>query len=378
MQSTSITILGDICPTFDWQRLFDCGKTETLFGSVFQVLRTSDYCIANLECPVTNVDKKLTKCGPNQKAKPSDLGLLQAAGIKAVSLANNHIKDYCQQGILDTFTELDNRKIEWFGAGANANSIHQVLYKKFDGVTIGFASFAEQEFNIAEKNEAGALLFDPYDSFDLIRKWKLQCDYLVILYHGGIENYKYPSPLLQKKCRKMVSSGANLVLCQHSHCIGTMEEYNGCTILYGQGNSVFGYRKNNPTWNEGLLVQLIYDGESFSIELKLMRATENGLILADEESNNRRIEQFILDSKRICEEEYIIDSWKSFCEENRALYLAMLTGKSSAFNKINRLMNNRLLKQLYKPNKRMVSMNLIRCDAHKEIIQTLLENDYHE
>ncbi|WP_371315358.1 CapA family protein, partial [uncultured Duncaniella sp.] len=64
----------------------------------------------------------------------------------------------------------------------------------------------------------------------------------------------------------MVDCGADLISCQHSHCIGTIEQYNGSTIVYGQGNSVFGYRDGDNSWNRGLLLQVEFQkaGSSFS------------------------------------------------------------------------------------------------------------------
>ena len=118
-------------------------------------------------------------------------------------------------------------------------------FVQIGGVTIGLMAFAEHEFNLAGKNVAGANGFDSFESFNEIKESKTKCDYLVILFHGGVEYHKYPSPLLQKRCRKMVLSGANLILCQHSHCIGAMETYKEGTIVYGQGNSVFGYKDND-------------------------------------------------------------------------------------------------------------------------------------
>ena len=41
--------------------------------------------------------------------------------------------------------------------------------------------------------------------------------------------------ILQKICYK----GADLVICQHSHCIGSREDYGKGTIIYGQGNFIF-------------------------------------------------------------------------------------------------------------------------------------------
>lgn len=78
---------------------------------------------------------------------------------------------------------------------------------------------------------------------------------MIVLYHGGKEHYRYPSPYLQKVCRKLVDKGAGIVICQHSHCVGAMENWNGGTIIYGQGNFLFDHSKSE-FWKTSLLIGL--------------------------------------------------------------------------------------------------------------------------
>lgn len=40
----------------------------------------------------------------------------------------------------------------------------------------------------------------------------------------------------------MVEKGADLVIYQHSHCVGSYEKYKDSTIVYGQGNFMFNKR----------------------------------------------------------------------------------------------------------------------------------------
>lgn len=87
---------------------------------------------------------------------------------------------------------------------------------------------------------------------------KKQCDIAIVLYHGGKEHYRYPSPNLQRICRKIVDKGADLVICQHSHCIGCEEKWNSGVIVYGQGNFLFD-NSNSEFWKTGLLVVLDFD-----------------------------------------------------------------------------------------------------------------------
>ena len=78
---------------------------------------------------------------------------------------------------------------------------------------------------------------------------------VIVLYHGGLEKYRYPSPQLRRVCRKFVEKGADLVVCQHSHSVGCMEAFGGGNIVYGQGNLLFA-RYGGEHWNTGLLIGL--------------------------------------------------------------------------------------------------------------------------
>ena len=94
----------------------------------------------------------------------------------------------------------------------------------------------EHEYSYALKDRMGTNPYSPFDTMRDIKKAKENADYVVVIYHGGKEISRYPSPRLLEHCREMVLSGASVVLTQHSHCIGCYEEYEGGHILYGQGN----------------------------------------------------------------------------------------------------------------------------------------------
>jgi len=74
-----------------------------------------------------------------------------------------------------------------------------------DGKKIGIYACAETEFSIAEDNRAGANPFDPLESLDHIADLKSKCDFVIVLYHGGKELYRFhhlPQEGVQKNCRK--------------------------------------------------------------------------------------------------------------------------------------------------------------------------------
>ena len=373
-QEIKITILGDICPTKDYEELFD-NNPNALFSDISAMLQNSDYSICNFECPATDNNNPIFKTGPNLKAKPNVVSLLKEVGFDAVSLANNHILDYGEVGVKDTLNLANDCNLRYFGGGLNKEEAKKPLTVEIKGKKIAFVSFAEHEFNLATENSAGANGFDPYESLDFIRDIKNTSDFVIVLYHGGIEYYKFPSPLLQKKCRAMVDSGADAVFCQHSHCIGTREKYKNAEILYGQGNSIFGYRSGNNSWNEGLVAQITISESNAVVTYSLLCAQENGIKLETEQNTKKRICELEKDSEQIVNKSFIDESWKSFCYKQAPLYLPLLLCWSRVSNKLNRIVKNSLFNLFVKKRAKITCLNLIRCDAHKEVLQTFLENE---
>src|SRR5690606_19647437 len=121
-------------------------------------------------------------------------------------------------GVVDTIAACRAAGIDIVGAGPDAESAARPAIIEYEGWKIGVLAAAEREFNAAGPDTPGAHIFDPLETLERVRALKSACDYVIFLYHGGIEYYPYPSPMLQRLCRAVVRHGADLVLCQHSHC----------------------------------------------------------------------------------------------------------------------------------------------------------------
>ena len=373
MKKTDILIFGDICPDNDYKELFGRNKAQVFDTEIRHMISDADFVVGNLECPATKEKEAITKCGPSLKAEPEDIAYLKELGFDAFSLANNHILDYGEKAVKDTIECCESNGLMHFGAGQNAADAAKPIVTEIKGKKIGFISFAEAEFNLAGENTPGANHFDVYTSLDDVAQLKKECDFVILLYHGGIEHYKNPSPLLQKKCRAMVKAGADLVLCQHSHCIGTVEQFQGANILYGQGNSAFGYRKGDTSWNEGFLVSVCLENKK--IRLHLINAKKEGVALATPEETEERIAELKKASLHLNDEKWIMEQWVKYCQKQEALDLALLYGKGRIFTKLNRMLNNLLIRTIYGRKKQMITMNLIRCEAHHDVVTTILENN---
>lgn len=371
-----ITIFGDVCPTSDNEIYFRDGDVKSLFGEVKSMIKSSDITIANLECALTNTPLKANKLGPVLHSTINTAKTLKDVGFDVLSLSNNHILDCGIAGLGSTIDACCQNDILYVGVGNNLEDSKKPLLIEKNGWRIAILAYAEQEFNTASELSAGASYFDPYEDCDRIKEIRKDVDYMIFIYHGGIEYYEYPSPLLQKKCRKFVDLGADIVLCQHSHCIGTFEDYYGAKIVYGQGNSIFGYRKNNLQWNTGLVFTINISEYKKTIDINVVSTKSNGCIdIANEELKRKVLSELYQRSEKVSDKVFLEKSWLEFCNNIESLDIPLLLGWNRYFIFLNRKLKNKLIKLLYSRNKQNITLNLIRCESHYEVITSILNKN---
>ena len=241
-----ILIGADIVPTKANYDLFSTADLKTLLGEdLTELLYSADYTIFNLEVPLTDKLSPIAKNGPNLVAPTSTINGLKAINPHFFTLANNHILDQDIQGLNSTINLLKQAGIAYSGVGENIEQANKTYIASIKEIKLGIYCCAEREFSIATDTTPGANPYDPLISFDTVQELKQQCDFVIVLYHGGKEHYRYPSPQLQRVFHKFAACGADLVVAQHSHCIGCMEEYQKSTLVYGQGNFLFFCRNIN-------------------------------------------------------------------------------------------------------------------------------------
>ena len=207
---------------------------------------------------------------------------MKELGVTCCGLSNNHIFDYGVVGALDTMAALEGVSIDYTGFGGNYEDSRKNYFFEKNGEKLCIIAVCEHEYSYALPDRMGSRPFDEFETIEDIRRAKEDADIVIVLYHGGKEMCRYPSPRLMKLCRAMVRNGADVVLCQHSHCIGAYEKYEGGHILYGQGNFHFG-KESNDMWDTSLAVE--YDTASHEISFTPLEAMEIGIRFAPDKDN---------------------------------------------------------------------------------------------
>lgn len=314
-------LLGDICPTEITNPFFQSGDINALFDDTVTLFNDRDFIIANLECVLTENEKPIKKIGPPLKASPGTADVLKALGINCLGLSNNHVFDYGVAGIKDTLKELERANISYTGFGNHYEDSRKNFVFQKDNETICIIAVCEHEYSYALEHRMGSRPYDEYDTIEDIREAKKKYDRVIVLYHGGKEFCRYPSPRLRKLCQAMARNGADVILCQHSHCIGCYEKYKNCHILYGQGNFHFVKPYAFDGWHTSLAVE--YDTKRNEINFIPLQSTDTGIQLAKGEAHKEIIDAFNERNKQLLNGEWK-DGWHDFCEEMKDAYLSVV------------------------------------------------------
>ena len=321
-----ITLCGDVSVTQTNRHLWDNADARSAFGGVCDLFHSSDRVIVNLECALTEADTVIRKFGPNLKGPVKVANILKDAGVTDCGLSNNHIYDFSKPGLDDTLDALEKAGLNYTGIGANEEDSRKDLVIQQDGKTVRIITVCEHEYSYAMPDFVGARPYDPYDTAEDIRAAKVNADYVVVMYHGGKEHCQYPSPRLRKLCRAMVTGGADLVLCQHSHCIGCVEEFKNGTIVYGQGNFHFIYPEmaRGKAWNEGLTVRVDLSDKP-QIELIPVVVKEPGIDLATGVEKEEILSGIRERSKDLYNGKWL-EHWHEFCVSMEEQYKNSIAG----------------------------------------------------
>ena len=369
---------ADFVPTDINKRLFEEGNGEALVGKeLYEILKHSDLNVFNLEVPLTDAETPIVKFGNNLIAPSKTVYGYKALEPIFLTLANNHSLDQGVEGLTTTLNLLKQHDIAHAGAGANLKEAKEPFIFEKDGVRIGFYLCTENEFTMATCHSMGANPFDVLDSFDEVDALKEQCDYVIVLYHGGKEFYRYPSPMLQRYCRKFVDRGASLVICQHNHCVGSREDYNGGSIIYGQGNFIFNsefYVNHREFVKDSLLIRVEATKDSFVICELPIRMSDNGTRLATEAEAAETLAGYKNRSEEIKDAHFVISNYKAFADTHVKRYLREFLGRSFIIRAINALFGRKLMQLILGPTSYLAIQNYLECEAHHELFLRGIKN----
>ncbi len=248
-------------------------------GVVRHLIESADIAIANFENPAPNVFSYHTG-GLRFTADPKLIKGLADAGIDWVGLANNHIGDAGDAGIIQTIANLKKYGIQSGGAGKNLAAARKPAILEAAGVKVAILAYDTIRSDYGAGTTAGsALMSVPAMRADVKAARSAGAEVVIIFPHWGTEYDPTPFAGQQRLARAAIDAGADLVVGNHAHWAGAVEVYKGKPIWYALGNFVFDQTWSIPTM-EGITLELTFHGA------KLVQARMRPHIILDKAQPN--------------------------------------------------------------------------------------------
>lgn len=243
--SITISVVGDCTlgtdENFNYARslnaYYEKNGPAYFLKNVKSIFEADDLTIANLEGTFTDLktraDKTYAFKGPAEFVK-----ILTSSSVEAVTLANNHSRDYGAQSLTDTRNTLDAAGVVHFGY-----DVTKVVEVK--GVKVGLVGIYELIDHTGRAQQVK----------DNIAKVKSEgADIVIVIFHWGIERDAAPNSHQTMLGRLAIDEGADLVCGHHPHVLQGIETYKGKNIVYSLGNFCFG-GNSNPSDKDTMIFQ---------------------------------------------------------------------------------------------------------------------------
>ncbi len=196
-------------------------RSNFVWGDTQKDLQQADYLIGNLETDLTKSTTMMPKVF-NFKADPVAVKSLQDGHVALVNLANNHSRDFADEGLFETLAVLDRAQIRHVGAGIDKAHAQQPIFFTKNGIRFAVIGLTDNEPTWqAGDNNAGT-------------------DYVRI----------YPSQNFINFAHTLIEAGVDIIHGHSAHVVQGIEVYKGGLIMYDTGDFIDDYVVDSELRND--------------------------------------------------------------------------------------------------------------------------------
>jgi Bacterial capsule synthesis protein PGA_cap len=236
------------------------GKRTGNAGAVRSLISDASLALANFENSAPD-DFDYHPTGFTFSADPALIQGVKDAGFDWLSLANNHIRNYGGQGILETVANLDRFGIAHAGAGANLDAARAPSLLHVGAITVAILGYdtIRPDF-AASATRAGTNEMSPERvRQDVAAARAAGADLVIAFPHWGVEYTARTTATQRALAHAAVDAGADLVIGSHPHWAGGLEVDRGVPIFYCLGDFVFDIDASEQTL-EGIVPEITFQG----------------------------------------------------------------------------------------------------------------------
>lgn len=265
-----ILLVGDVMLGRLVNRVLAKKPLEYPWGDTLPTFSEADLRIANLECVISDIGSpwSATLKVFHFRTDSRNVAVLKAAGIDAVTLANNHSLDYGADAMADMIDTLDKKDIGHAGAGFDFNNASRPLFMETGEGPVSLISFTDNEPSWEAGPDKPGIYFVPVDTkdpravklLDLVRftKDKLNSGgVLIVSAHWGPNWGCHPDRAHPPFARALVDAGADIVFGHSCHIFQGIEIYKGRPVIYSAGDFIDDYAVDPVERNDQSFIFMI-------------------------------------------------------------------------------------------------------------------------
>lgn len=207
-------------------------------------MRNADFAMLNLETALGTAGRPAPKNFTFQ-APGVALDKLGAAGVDAITMANNHAVDYGRAGLEDTLSIIAASPMPVVGLGNEASEAfapHRVNIKGVNTAVLASSQVLEWTMDnwAASDSRAGiATDKDPQRLRAAVRAAAADSDLVVVFMHWGTEGGSCPNERQMERVRQLTEDGADIIVGAHAHRLQANGWHERAFVGYGLGNFIW-------------------------------------------------------------------------------------------------------------------------------------------
>ena len=259
-----IGVLGDVMLGRGVGAELASGEPASLWSAELRELCGGlDLLVGNLECCVSERGAP-TQLVPRKpfffRGPPRAIEALDALGVGAVSLANNHALDFGEEALADTVELLRGSGIAFAGAGRGPAEARRGCAVTVGDLRVGLVAVADhpREF-AAHDGHWGTAYADLSGGLPRwlrreVERLREQCDLVIVLPHWGPNMATSPAPWQPAAARELQRAGADLIAGHSAHVFHGVAWTADGPVVYDLGGAIDDYRVDPRLRNDlGLL-----------------------------------------------------------------------------------------------------------------------------
>ncbi len=260
------------------ERLAEVPPEEVWAPEVRELCRSCDLVICNLECCISTGGEPTERVRHKPfffRGPPQAVRSLEAIGVGAVGLANNHALDYEVEALIETLELLGQAGIAVAGSGRGQAEARRGAIVEAGDRRLGLVAVSDHPREFAADRDSPGIAYGdlkrtvPDWLADELARLDRECDHVVAFPHWGPNMTTEPARWQRRAAEQLQEAGADLVAGHSAHVFHGAGWGRRGPLLYDLGDALDDYAVD-PRLRNDLGVLAIWRPGDPEVELELV------------------------------------------------------------------------------------------------------------